>query len=40
MFYISDKKYKVLVISTSDGLVSGWKYQQGGFVKAMQPDNE
>lgn len=40
MLYIPDKKYKVLVVSTSDGFVKGWKYHQGGFVLATQPDNE
>ena len=39
MIYISDKKYKVLVISTSDGIVRGWKYHQGSFIRATQPDN-
>ena len=39
MIYIGDKKYKILVISTSDGIVRGWKYHQGAFVRAMQPDN-
>jgi hypothetical protein len=40
MLYIPDKKYKVLVVSTSDGFVKGWKHHQGGFVLATQPDNE
>lgn len=39
MLYIPDKKYKILVVSTSDGIVRGWKYQQGAFIKANQPDN-
>ena len=39
MLYIPDKKYKTLVVSTSDGIVRGWKYQQGSFIKATQPDN-
>jgi hypothetical protein len=40
MLYINDKKYKVLVVSTSDGIVRGWKFHQGAFVRANQPDNE
>jgi WD40 repeat protein len=40
MIYIQDKKYKTLVVSTSDGFVRGWKYHQGAFVRANQPDNE
>jgi len=39
MLYIGDKKYKVLVISSSDGIVRGWKFHQGAFIKATQPDN-
>lgn len=40
MLYIPDKKYKILVVSTSDGAVKGWKYHQGTFIRANQPDNE
>lgn len=40
MLYIPDKKYKVLLVSTSDGYVRGWKYSQNGIVLATQPDNE
>ena len=40
MIYISDKKYKILVTSTSDGIIRGWKYHQSGFIRATQPDND
>jgi WD40 repeat protein len=40
MLYIGDKKYKILVVSTSDGVVRGWRYHQGAFVRATQPDND
>lgn len=40
MIYLSEKKYKILLVSTSDGYVRGWKYSQNGFYLANQPDNE
>jgi hypothetical protein len=40
MLYLSDKKYKLLLVATSDGYVRGWKYTQNGIVMANQPDNE
>lgn len=40
MVYINDKKYKILVISTSDGIVRGWKSLQGTFVKALLPNHD
>jgi hypothetical protein len=40
MLYIPDKKYKILVTSTSDGIIRGWKYHQSGFIRATQPDND
>ena len=40
MIYLSEKKYRILLVSTSDGFVRGWKYGQNGFVLANQPDNE
>lgn len=40
MIYLSEKKYKVLLVSTSDGYIRGWKYSQNGFYLANQPDNE
>lgn len=30
----------MLITSTSDGVVRGWKYQPTGFVIAEQPDNQ
>eukprot|EP00919_Chromeraceae_sp_WS-2016_P078440 GHVR01185871.1.p1 GENE.GHVR01185871.1~~GHVR01185871.1.p1 ORF type:complete len:101 (-),score=2.52 GHVR01185871.1:1527-1829(-) len=40
MIYLNEKKYKILLVSTSDGYVRGWKYSQNGFILANQPDNE
>lgn len=40
MLYLSEKKYRVLLVATSDGYVRGWKYSQNGFVISTQPDNE
>ena len=40
MLYLSEQKYKVLLVSTSDGYVRGWKYSQNGYYLANQPDNE
>jgi hypothetical protein len=40
ILYLAEKKYKVLLVSTSDGYVRGWKYSQNGFIVANQPDNE
>lgn len=40
MLYIPEKKFKVLLVSTSDGYVRGWKHSQNGYVLATQPDNE
>jgi hypothetical protein len=39
MLYLDDKKYKILLVSTSDGYVRGWKFATNGFVLATQPDN-
>lgn len=39
MIYLDDKKYKTLLVSTSDGYIRGWKFSQNGFVLASQPDN-
>lgn len=39
MIYLTEKKYRILLVSTSDGFVRGWKYGQNGFVLANQPDN-
>ena len=40
MLYLPDKKYKLLLVATSDGYVRGWKSSQNGIVLATQPDNE
>jgi len=40
MLYLPDKKYKILLVATSDGYVRGWKYTQNGIQLALQPDNE
>jgi len=40
MLYLSDKKYKILLVSTSDGYVRGWKHTPNGIQLAFQPDNE
>lgn len=40
MLYLADKKYKLLLVATSDGYVRGWKYTQNGIILACQPDNE
>jgi hypothetical protein len=40
MVYLPENKYKMLMVSTSDGFIRGWKYNQNGFTLAMQPDND
>lgn len=40
MVYLPDEKYKMLVTSTSDGVVRGWKFQSTAFQLAEQPDNQ
>ncbi|CAD8133059.1 unnamed protein product [Paramecium octaurelia] len=40
MLYIDDPKYQILLTSTHDGYVRGWRYQSSGFVQANQPDND
>jgi hypothetical protein len=39
ILYLSEKKYRTLLVSTSDGYVRGWKHVQNGFTLATQPDN-
>lgn len=39
MLYIKDKKYQVLLTSSNDGYVRGWRYTSNGFVLAFQPNN-
>lgn len=39
MIYLSEKKYQILLVSTSDGFIRGWKHSQNGFYLANQPDN-
>jgi len=39
MYYIKDKKYQILLTSSNDGYVRGWRYTSNGFVLAMQPNN-
>jgi WD40 repeat protein len=38
--FIEDKKYEVLLTSSNDGYVRGWKYTSNGWILASQPDNE
>lgn len=40
MLYLQQKKYRILLVSTSDGYVRGWKYTQNGIILATQIDNE
>lgn len=40
MLYLPDKKYRLLLVATSDGYVRGWKYTTNGIILASQPDNE
>ena len=40
ILYIPDPKYNLLLTSTSDGFVKGWRYNQSMFVLATQPDND
>ena len=40
MIYLHESKYRVLLVSTSDGYVRGWKHSQNGYYMANQPDNE
>ena len=40
IIYLADQKYKTIITSTSDGLIRGWRYNNGGWVLAGQPDNE
>ena len=37
--YIPDERYKLLVTSTSDGMVRGWRFNNGSWMLAYQPDN-
>ena len=39
MLYINDKKYQVLLTSTNDKFVRGWRQTTNGWVLASQPDN-
>ncbi|KAL4503262.1 hypothetical protein ABPG72_000868 [Tetrahymena utriculariae] len=40
ILYIPDKKYQVLLTSSNDKYVRGWKHSSNGWVLASQPDNE
>lgn len=40
MIYIPEEKYKVLMTSTSDGMIRGWVHSNGVWGAAYQPDNE
>jgi WD40 repeat protein len=40
IFYITDPKYRVLLTSTNDGVIRGWKFQGTSYVLAPQPENE
>jgi len=34
LLYIPDKRYEILLTSTNDGFVRGWKYTNNGWVLA------
>ena len=40
ILYIPDAKYQVLLTSTNDGFVRGWRHTNNGFILAYQPENE
>lgn len=40
MIYLPDEKYKTIITSTSDGLIRGWKYNNGNWILAGLPDND
>lgn len=40
LIYIPDEKYKTIITSTSDGFIRGWKFHNGNWILASQPDNE
>jgi hypothetical protein len=40
MLYIPDRKYQVLLTSTNDKHIRGWKNTTNGWVIANQPDND
>jgi hypothetical protein len=40
LIYIPDEKYKTIITSTSDGFIRGWKFHNGNWILAGQPDNE
>ncbi len=40
MEYVDGKKYGLLLTSSSDGYIRGWRLSQKTFVLAHQPDNE
>lgn len=40
ILYIPDAKYRMLLTSTNDGLIRGWKFQGTSYVLAPQPENE
>ena len=40
ILYLPDPKYLILLTSSNDGFVRGWRYTNNGFVLANQPENE
>ncbi|EGR33574.1 hypothetical protein IMG5_048910 [Ichthyophthirius multifiliis] len=40
ILYIPDKKYQILLTSSNDKYVRGWKNTSNGWILACQPDNE
>ena len=37
LFCIPEPKFNIILCSTSDGMVRGWKFTINGFEPAMQP---
>lgn len=40
ILYVADPKYRVLMVSTEDGMIRGWKFQGTSYILAPQPENE
>jgi len=40
VLYIADKKYEVLITSTNDGYIRGWRANNNTWSLAFQPDND
>jgi WD40 repeat protein len=40
ILYISDPKYRILLTSTNDGIIRGWRFQGIGYILALRPENK